>query len=568
MTLRDYSELAVFISLIALSAKPFGNFMEKVYSGEKTFLHLFFGKTEKFLYRFCGINPDEDQHWSQYASSVMVFSLISLLLTYAILRLQFYLPLNPQKFLGLTPDLAMNTAMSFTTNTNWQAYSGETSMSYFSQMVALTFHNFASAAVGIAVAVAVIRGIARREGKGIGNFWADLVRGTLYVLLPLSFLLAVFYISQGVIQNFLPYLQVTTLEGVKQTIALGPVASQLAIKMLGTNGGGFFNANSAHPFENPTALCNFVQILTIFLIPSALVYQLGKSVKNLAHGWSVWAAMSILFIVGVLVLAHYEYMGRSQSIGQGLSSPANMEGKEVRFGIFNSSLFATVTTDASCGAVNSMHDSLTPMGGLVPLVNMELGEIVFGGVGAGLYGMMIFIILTVFIAGLMVGRTPEYLGKKIEAREVKLVMIAMISMTFVVLGMTAWGALDVRGLSGLNNSGPHGFTEILYAFSSGVANNGSAFAGLTANSAFWNLTLAITMFVGRFFVIIPMLAVAGSLVRKKIHPGGEGTFPVHGPLFVGLLIGVIVIVGALTFFPALSLGPITEHLEMLRGKIF
>jgi K+-transporting ATPase ATPase A chain len=466
----------------------------------------------------------------------------------------------------VAPDLAFNTAVSFTTNTNWQFYTGEATMSYFSQMVALVIHNFLSAAVGIAVAVALIRALVRKESKGIGNFWADMVRANLYLLLPMSFILAIVLIGQGMIQNFNAYTEVTTLEGVKQVIAQGPVASQVAIKMLGTNGGGFFNANAAHPFENPTPFSNFLQMLAIFIIPSALAYLLGKMALRVRHGWSVWAAMCLLFLIGVFVCAHFEYQGNPALTHLGCASAANMEGKETRFGIFDSALFATITTDASCGAVNAMHDSFTPLGGLVPLVNMQLGEIVFGGVGAGLYGMVMFIILTVFIAGLMVGRTPEYLGKKIEGREVKYVMLAVIVMAFSMLGFTAWAVIDPRALAGLANNGPHGFTELLYAFTSATANNGSAFAGLSGNP-FLNLTMAVAMFVGRFLMLIPMLAVAGSMARKRVHPGGEGTFPTEGPVFVGLLIGVILIVGALTFFPALSLGPIVEHFEMGMGHV-
>ncbi len=568
MTERDFFQLGLFLIVLLVTAKPLGLFMQRVFSGEKTFLHSIFGKFENLIYRFCLVNPSEDQEWTSYAASLMAFSAVTCVLTYLILRFQSHLPLNPQHFPDLPPHLAFNTAVSFTTNTNWQSYGGESTMSYFSQMVGLTFHNFMSAAVGICVAVALIRGLVGKEGRGIGNFWADLVRCNLYILVPMSFILAIFYISQGVIQTFAPYLDVTTLEGIKQTIALGPTASQIAIKMLGTNGGGFFNANAAHPFENPTALSNFIQMVTIFIIPSALVYQLGNSVKNKKHGWSVWAAMAIVFVLGVLVCAHFEYKGNPQFTTMGLSSTSNMEGKETRFGIFNSALFATVTTDASCGAVNSMHDSFTPMGGLVPLTNIMLGELIFGGVGSGLYGMIIFIILTVFIAGLMVGRTPEYLGKKIEAREVKLVMIAMVVMVFTILMMSAWGVTAKDGIAGISNPGPHGFSQILYAYTSSVGNNGSAFGGLSANTPFWNVTLAFAMFFGRFFMMIPMLAVGGSMVKKRIHPGGEGTFPVHGGIFVGLLLGVILLVGALTFFPALTLGPILEHFEMLNGKLY
>ena len=526
------------------------------------------GPIEKLIYKLIGVNPDEDQHWTKYSIHLLVFSAVTLAFTYGILRLQQVLPLNPQGQGVINPHLAFNTAMSFTTNTNWQFYGGESTMSYLSQMIGLAFHNFISAAVGISVAVALIRGIARKEGKGIGNFWADMVRCNLYVLLPICVLFAIFLISQGMIQNFLPYTDVMTLEGVKQTIAQGPVASQVAIKMLGTNGGGFFNANAAHPFENPTALSNFIQMLSIFIIPSALVYLLGRKVKNTRHGWAVWAAMAIMFIGGTLTCAHFEYKGNPVYSQMGCSSAVNMEGKEARFGIFNSALFATITTDASCGAVNSMHDSFTPMGGFVPLVNMMLGEIVFGGVGAGLYGMLMYVILTVFIAGLMVGRTPEYMGKKIQGREVKYVTFALVVMALSMLGMTAWGVMDPAGLAGLANPGGHGFTEILYAYTSVTANNGSAFAGLSGNTPFWDLTTAFAMYFGRFFMMIPMLAVAGSLTTKKVHPGGEGTFPVDGPLFVALLIGVILLVGALTFFPALSLGPIAEHFDMMHGHFF
>jgi K+-transporting ATPase ATPase A chain len=441
-------------------------------------------------------------------------------------------------------------------------------MSYLSQMVALTIHNFFSAAVGIVVAVALVRGIARKESKAIGNFWVDLIRCNLYILLPISIVYAVFLISQGVIQNFHAYVDATTLEGVKQTIAQGPVASQVAIKMLGTNGGGFFNANAAHPYENPTPLSNFIQMLSIFLIPSALTYLLGRKVGNLRHGWAIWSTMAILFVAGAVFCAHFEAQGNPVYSQLGCSSTANWEGKEARFGIFNSALFATVTTDASCGAVNAMHDSFTPLGGMIPLVNILFGEIIFGGVGSGLYGMLMYVILAVFIAGLMVGRTPEYLGKKIEGREVKYVTFSLIVMAISILGFTAWGARDAQGLAGLGNPVGHGFSEIFYAYSSATGNNGSAFAGLSTNTPFWNLTLAFAMFFGRFFMMIPMLAVAGSLAKKKVHPGGEGTFPVDGAVFVALLIGTILLIGALTFFPALSLGPISEQFDMLQGHFF
>lgn len=568
MSILEYSQLGLFLVILFLTAQPLGTYMDRVYSGERTFLSPILSPLEKLIYQILGIVPDEEQSWSRYSYHLLMFSAVSMAFTYGILRLQAYLPLNPAGLAAVSPHLAFNTAMSFLTNTNWQSYGGESTLSYLSQMVALTLHNFVSAAVGMGVAVALIRGISRKQASGIGNFWTDLVRGVLYILLPISLVFAVFLMSQGMIQNFLPYTEVTTLEGAKQTIAQGPVASQVAIKMLGTNGGGFFNANAAHPFENPTPLSNFIQMLSIFLIPSALVYLLGLKTRSFRHGWAVWSAMALLFLIGFAVCFHFEKSGNPVYTQLGCSSNLNLEGKETRFGVFNSALFATVTTDASCGAVNSMHDSFTPLGGIVPLINMMLGEVVFGGVGAGLYGMMMYIILTVFIAGLMVGRTPEYLGKKIEGREVKLVTFALIVMALSILGLTAWGALDSRGLAGLGNPAGHGFSEVLYAYTSVTANNGSALAGLNANSGFWNLTLAFAMFFGRFFMMIPMLAVAGSMAKKKIHPGGDGTFPVDGALFVGLLIGVIVLVGALTFFPALSLGPVAEHFDMIHGHFF
>jgi potassium-transporting ATPase potassium-binding subunit len=568
MTLRDYIQLILFVLILFGLTKPLGIYMDKVFDGKKTLLSPVLSPIERLFYRLIGVDPQEDQHWTEYAIHLLMFSAVSFALTYGILRLQQFLPLNPAGEATISPHLAFNTAMSFTTNTNWQSYGGESTMSYLSQMVALTLHNFLSAAVGISVAVALIRGLSRKEGKGIGSFWADMVRCNLYILLPLCVVYAVFLISQGMIQNFLPYTDVTTLEGLKQTIAQGPVASQVAIKMLGTNGGGFFNANAAHPFENPTALSNFIQMLSIFLIPSGLVYLLGRKVGNIKHGWAIWSAMAIVFVLGALICAHYEYQGNPVYSHLGCSTSMNMEGKEARFGIFNSSLFATITTDASCGAVNAMHDSFTPLGGIVPLVNIMLGEVIFGGVGSGLYGMLMYVILTVFIAGLMVGRTPEYIGKKIEGREVKYVTFSLIVMALSILGFSAWGAMDPAGLAGLGNPAGHGFSEVLYAYTSATGNNGSALAGLSANTPFWNLTLSFAMFFGRFFMMIPMLAVAGSMVKKRVHPGGEGTFPVDGPLFVGLLIGVILLVGALTFFPALSLGPIAEHFDMTQGHFF
>ena len=568
MSMRDYFQLALFVVILILTAKPLGIYLDRVFDGTRTFLSPVLEPIERLIYRLMGVDPREDQHWTRYSICMLVFSAVSMGLTYAILRLQHLLPLNPAGMGVVVPHLAFNTAMSFTTNTNWQSYGGESTMSYLSQMVALVMHNFFSAAVGISVAVALVRSLAMKEGKGIGNFWADMIRCNLYLLLPLSIVFALVLISQGMIQNFMPYQDVTTLEGAKQTIAMGPVASQVAIKMLGTNGGGFFNANAAHPFENPTPLSNFLQMLSIFLIPSGLVYLLGRKVKNIRHGWAVWSAMGVVFVVGALVCAHFEYKGNPIYTQLGCASNLNMEGKEARFGIFNSALFTTITTDASCGAVNAMHDSFTPMGGFIPLVNIMLSEIIFGGVGSGLYGMLMYIILTVFIAGLMVGRTPEYLGKKIEGREVKYAMLAMIVMALSILGFAAWGALDPNSLSALGNPAGHGFSEVLYAYTSATGNNGSAFAGLSTNVPYWNITLAFAMFFGRFFMMIPMLAVAGSMVKKKVHPSGEGTFPVDGGMFVGLLIGVILLVGALTFFPALSLGPIAEHFDMMHGHFF
>jgi K+-transporting ATPase ATPase A chain len=564
LTTRDWVQLALFVGILLATAKPLGLYLEKVFDGTPTLLTPVFKPLERLIYRIARIDPAAEQHWTVYAVHLLIFSAVTFVFTYALLRLQQYLPLNPAGQGVISPHLAFNTAMSFTTNTNWQSYGGESTMSYLSQMVALTIHNFFSASVGIVVAVALIRGIARKQSKGIGNFWADFTRCNLYVLLPLCLVIGVLLISQGMIQNFLPYQEATTLEGAKQVIAQGPVASQVAIKMLGTNGGGFFNANAAHPYENPTPLSNFIQMLSIFLLPSALAYLLGRKVKNTRHGWSVWAAMAIVFLVGALLCAHFEYAGNPLFSKLGCAGQANMEGKETRFGIFNSALFATITTDASCGAVNAMHDSFTPLGGLIPMVNIKLGEIIFGGVGSGLYGMLMYVILTVFIAGLMVGRTPEYLGKKIEAREVKYVMFAMIVMAFSILSFTAWGSLEPAAIAGLGNPGAHGFSEILYAYASATGNNGSAFAGLSANTPFWNLTLAFAMFFGRFFMMVPMLAVAGSLAQKKVHPTGEASFPVEGGLFIGLLIGVIVLVGALTFFPSITLGPIVEHFEMVK----
>jgi K+-transporting ATPase ATPase A chain len=575
MTANGVLQIAVFFVLILAFAKPMGVFMTKVFAGERTFLHPVLRPVEKLCYVLCGVKENTDQRWTQYAGSMLAFSVFSFLILYLLQRMQGILPFNPMGFstahppsgaTAMTPDLAFNTAVSFTTNTNWQNYSGESALSYLVQMAGLTMHNFTSAAVGMAVAVALIRGFARQQANAIGNFWADIVRATVYVLLPISIVVALFFCSQGVIQNLHPYTNATGIEGGAQTIAQGPVASQEAIKMLGTNGGGFFGANSAHPFENPTPLTNFVQMLLIFLIPAGLTYAFGQMVGDTRQGWALFAAMSLMFLAGVFVLYGAEANGNPLLTKLGIVQ-ANMEGKEVRFGIAATSLFATVTTDASCGAVNAMHDSLTPIGGLVPLFNMQVGEVIFGGVGAGLYGMLLFAILAVFIAGLMVGRTPEYLGKKIEGKEVKMAMVALIATSSVILlfsGLATAGP----GLSALSNSGPHGFAEMLYAFSSSAANNGSAFGGLSANTPWYNMTLGLTMLVGRFLIIIPMLAVAGSLAAKKKIPVTTGTLPTHGGLFVGLLIGTVVIVGALTFFPALSLSPIVEHLLMVAGRTF
>jgi K+-transporting ATPase ATPase A chain len=569
MTFRDYFQLFLFLGLLLATAKPLGIYIDQVLSDSPHFLKSILGGIERGIYRISGIDPDEDQSWIHYTLHLMTFSGVAFLFTFLILYFQHRLPLNPQGMGPLTFHLAFNTAMSFLTNTDWQSYGGESTMSYLSQMVALTFQNFASAGVGLVVAIALIRGIARRQGKGIGNFWADFIRTNLYILLPICFVYAIFLMSQGMIQNFLPYIKVKTLEGADQLIAQGPVASQIAIKMLGINGGGFFNANAAHPYENPTPLSNFVQMVSIFLIPSALTYTFGRMTKNTKHGWAIWWTMVILFISGALIAAHYEYQGNPAFASSGLASTQNMEGKEVRFGIFNSSLFATITTDASCGAVNAMHDSFTPMGGAVALTNILLGEIVFGGVGSGLYGMLLFVILTIFIAGLMIGRTPEYLGKKIEGREIKLVMVGILLMALSILSFSAWAAVSSKGLASLNNQGPHGLSEILYAYTSATGNNGSAFAGLNANVPFYDFTMAAAYFIGRFGMMIPVLALAGSLVGKKIHPSAEATsFPIHGWFFIALLIGIILLVGALTFFPALTLGPIVEHLEMLRGHFF
>ena len=559
----------IYVLLVLAVVKPIGVYMKRVFSKERTFLDPVMMPLERLLHRVGGIDPSREQGFVAYAGAMMVFNVVSLVVLYAMERLQHVLPLNPDKMPAVPPALAWNTAVSFTTNTNWQAYSGESTMSFFTQMAGLAVHNFASAATGIAIAIAFVRGVARTESKGIGNFWFDLVRSILWVLLPISLIGAMVLMSQGVIQNFKPSVSATTLEGATQMIPQGPIASQEAIKELGTNGGGFVNANSAHPYENPTPFSNLVEMFLIFSIGGALTYTLGAMTGKKRHGWAVFWSMAILFLAGALVAGFFEVHGNPIHQGLGVShAMGNMEGKEVRFGPVDSALFATITTDASCGAINSWHDSFTPLGGLVPLLNIQLGEIIFGGVGSGLYGMLLFVVLSVFIAGLMVGRTPEYLGKKIEAKEVKLAMLSVLILTFSILVGTAIGIVSKPGLAGLNNAGPHGLSEILYAFSSCTGNNGSAFAGLNANSDFYNVALGIAMFFGRFLMIIPLLGIAGSLAAKKKVAESIGTFPVDGPIFVLLLISVILIVGALTFFPALSLGPIVEHLLMGAGKLF
>jgi K+-transporting ATPase ATPase A chain len=634
----DWLQLGLFVVAVALITKPMGLYLLQVLDAKgKTWLDPVLRPLERLTYRVMGVKSEVEQDWKQYTFAMLLFSVVSCLFTYAILRLQHLLPLNPQGLGAVSPDLAFNTSVSFTTNTNWQSYTGEATMSYLSQMVALVIHNFGSAAVGIALAAALVRGIARHSAKTLGNFWVDLVRTTYYLLLPICLVFAVFLVSQGIIQNFKPYTKakltepftiqvaktddkgqpVTTNVAVmvqapkldekgkpgltngvavmmdipqldakglpvmtnmpvmvdqkveEQTIVQGPVASQIAIKMLGTNGGGYVNANAAHPFENPTPLSNFIQMLSIFAIGSGLTYYLGRMVKNQAHGWSVWSAMMALFLAGVLLCWWSEARGNPihQQLGVA-AADGNMEGKEVRFGIFNSALFATVTTDASCGAVNAMHDSFTALGGFVPLFNIQLGEIIIGGVGAGLYGMLVFVFLAVFIAGLMVGRTPEYLGKRIQSYEVKMAMLALLVLAVSILGFAAWASVSKWGLAGLNNSGPHGLSEMLYAYSSANGNNGSAFAGLTANTPWYNTTLGLAMLIGRFLMIIPIMALAGSLGLKKISPPSAGTFPVAGGTFVVLLLGTILLVGALNFLPALTLGPIVEHFLTGQGKLF
>jgi potassium-transporting ATPase potassium-binding subunit len=590
MTSNGWYQIIFFLLVIFAITKPMGVFLTRVFNREKTFLDFALRPVERLIYRLCGIREEQEMHWIEYGTAMLLFSGVSMVLLYLIERLQLWMGFNPQKLANVGPDLAWNTAASFTTNTNWQAYVPETTMSYLTQMAGLAYHNFASAAVGIALAIALIRGVARRESKTIGNFWVDLTRCFLWVLLPACLIISLVFVSQGVVQNLKPYAnaqlidpqsvqtqgadgKTTTQTVTQQPIALGPTASQEAVKMFGTNGGGFFNANSAHPFENPTPFTNFLQIVLIFAIPAGLTYTLGRMTGSPRHGWAVWGAMAVLFLVGVTAAYAAESSGNPQLAGvdqvaSDQQSGGNMEGKEVRFGIANSALFATVTTDASCGAVNGMHDSFTPLGGMIPLLNIMLGEVIFGGVGSGLYGMLVFVILAVFIAGLMVGRTPEYLGKKIESFDVKMAMLSVLASSTTILLFAAASVLSKSGLAGISNPGPHGLSQILYAYTSSVGNNGSAFGGINANTLWYNSTTGLATLIGRFFVVIPILAIAGNLAAKKTAPSSAGTFPVTGPLFATLLVSTILIVGALTFFPALSLGPILEHLLMAAGKVF
>jgi K+-transporting ATPase ATPase A chain len=575
VTATGWIQIALFSAIIIAITRPLGGYMTGVFAGERTFLWPVLRPVERAVYWCCGIDEKEEQHWLTYAMAILFFSVAGFVTLYALQRLQWYLPFNPQGQTGVAPDLAMNTSVSFITNTNWQAYGGETTMGYLVQMAGLTVHNFVSAATGIAMALALIRGFVRREARTVGNFWVDLTRATLYILLPLSVVGALILIWQGVPQNLGAYIEATTLEGAKQVIAQGPVGSQEIIKELGTNGGGFFNANSAHPFENPNAVTNLIEMVAIFSIGAGLTNVLGRMVEDERQGWAIFAAMGLLFLAGVAVCYNSEaqanpafaafHVDSTPSVEQ---AGGNMEGKEVRFGPALSSLWATVTTDTSCGAVNSMHDSFLPVGGMIPLVNMMLGEVIFGGVGSGLYGILAFAIVAMFVAGLMVGRTPEYLGKKLEAKEVKMTILALLSLPLSILGWTALATILSAGLGGIANAGPHGFSEILYAYTEGTANNGSAFAGLSANTLFYNTTIAAAMLIGRFIFVIPMLAVAGSLAQKKLLPPSAGTFPTHSPQFVGLLVGVILIIGGLTYFPAVSLGPVTEQVAMNQGKLY
>ncbi|UGV24497.1 potassium-transporting ATPase subunit KdpA [Rhodopseudomonas boonkerdii] len=567
MTLIGWIQIALFCAVILALTKPLGGYMTRVFNGERTWLSPVLRPVEAGIYRLAGVDEKREQHWLTYTVGMLLFHVAGFVILYALLRLQDVLPFNPQGQSAVAPDLAFNTAASFITNTNWQNYGGESTLSYLSQMLGLTHQNFLSAATGIALAVALIRGFARSSMRTLGNFWVDVTRCTLYVLLPLCIVYTLFLVWQGMPQTLGAYVDAATLEGAKQTIAVGPVASQVAIKMLGTNGGGFFNANAAHPFENPTALSNFVQMISIFAIGAAMTNMFGRMVGNSRQGWAILAVMGVLFVVGVAITYWAEASGTNALQALGLAG-GNMEGKEVRFGIVASSLFAVVTTAASCGAVNAMHDSFTALGGMIPLINMQLGEIIVGGVGAGLYGMLLFVVLAIFVAGLMVGRTPEYVGKKIEAHEVKMAMLAILVLPLMYLGWTAVAVVLPSAVASIANAGPHGFTEVLYAFTSATGNNGSAFGGLTGNTFFYNLTLACSMLVGRFFMIVPAMAMAGSLVEKKSIAASSGTLPTTGGLFIGLVIGVILIIGGLTFFPALALGPIVEHLAMTAGNLF
>ena len=575
MTIVGWVQIALFSVIVILITRPLGSYMTRVFTGERTFLTPVLRPVERAIYWCCGVDEKEEQHWLTYAVAVLFFSVVGFLSLYALQRLQWYLPFNPQDQTGVEPSSAFNTSVSFVTNTNWQSYVPETTMSYLVQMAGLTVHNFVSAATGIAMALALIRAFVRREAKTIGNFWVDLTRCTLYLLIPISVVGALLLVWQGVPQNLGAYTEATTLEGAKQVIAHGPVASQEIIKELGTNGGGFFNANSSHPFENPNAITNLIELLAIFSIGAALTNVLGRMVRDERQGWALFAAMGLLFLAGVTTAYWSESHGNPavaalnvETAPGALQAGGNMEGKEVRFGPALSALWAAVTTDTSCGAVNSMHDSYLPIGGMVPLINMQLGEVIFGGVGSGLYGMLAFAIVAMFVAGLMVGRTPEYLGKKLEAKEVKMTILALLSLPLSILGWTALATVVPAGLAGIANTGPHGFSEILYAYTEGTGNNGSAFAGLSANTLFYNTTIGFAMLIGRFIMVIPLLAVAGSLAQKKLLAPSAGTFPTNRPLFVGLLVGVVLIIGGLTYFPAISLGPAVEQVAMNQGKLF
>lgn len=567
MTLNGWIQILVFCGIVVLLVKPLGGYMHRVFNGDRTLLSPVLGPLERGLYRICGTSEREEQHWTAYAAALLLFNLAGFLVLYMLQRLQGSLPYNPAGMGAVEPGLAFNTAASFMTNTNWQNYGGESTMSYLVQMAGLTVQNFLSAATGIAIAMALIRGFARASGKSIGNFWVDMTRCVLYLLLPLCIVLTLVYVWLGMPQTLGAYVDATTLEGARQTIAVGPVASQVAVKMLGTNGGGFFNANAAHPFENPDAISNLIQMVTIFALGAALTNVFGRMVGNQRQGWAILASMGVLFVAGVAVCYWAEAAGNPLVHALGIDG-GNMEGKETRFGIALSALFAVITTAASCGAVNAMHDSFTALGGMIPLINMQLGEVIVGGVGAGFYGILMFILIAVFVAGLMVGRTPEYLGKKIEAKEVKMAMLAILCLPLAMLIFTAIAVVLPSAVASIANGGPHGFSEILYAYTSAAANNGSAFGGLTGNTPWYNITIGVGMLMGRFLVIIPALAIAGSLAAKKTVPASAGTFPTDGPLFVGLLVGVIVIVGGLTFFPALAVGPIVEHLAMIHGQTF